>query len=793
MKNQKKDLNKIKFDKRQQESIVKNFGNFFYNFLSEYEENNKDWVTRHLFRIIFYSLRQLKSYIDDPTDPEISWENPITELQYPVEIDWGKTNLSPNAPNAPNLQIIWHRIDRKIESPEDLENVIIESFLKSKDVSLLDVALFRELTNDIAFIVKDENIKVLLPSEVEEWLKKEVPKEYYYKAIEEISTKEFYFPLTEVTELIWKEIGITREDLKQHLGAVIDKKGAEEFLNNLLNKETEEGKEFEGFLNTLSKEEREEYIKYINSNEFKERLYQETEDHIYLKFSGLTINLDEKKAYYPIVVGLSLPSITQLLALNQDKKTQNEIMNALWEGMLSVIETELEKLDKQEKYPSRAFTTLRIDNETFAIPSNPLMFTLLAMFSGRPEKIPRKLLEKPHNERTPEEKEVADQYINSIFDKQTRVSYDKRGNEVTENKVIAVISDNPKVEAQAEIGTALFGDDLSYKEESLAIYIKRTFGAEGLRHLLGILIGLDDAGRTGEYVWSVNEHLDRLGYKKKKVGAYSYELKQTALEIIKLFTSLFITATNKDKKGTGKITGRRLFHIEGFETEYKENWVVDEKLTIKASDYWYRNSFESSEGSSQQFTKLLKDIARENHREHALTIYLAPLLAVFWRINPEVRELSLGNLLEWCDIDFKNDPQKRRTLKNIESELEYMKLKGYLGSWENKTTNALPSESKDPLNCILAFYPPDWLKEEFKLIGSKKGMYLEEKLNKEKAKENKPLTKEEFKEILYNSGLTNRQFANRINVSPALITRYANGERIITKDISQRIRDTFQC
>jgi len=195
--------------------------------------------------------------------------------------------------------------------------------------------------------------------------------------------------------------------------------------------------------------------------------------------------------------------------------------------------------------------------------------------------------------------------------------------------IFNIRGNNPKVEANIEIGTTLFGDDPSFTEGSLAIYIKRTFGAEGLRHLLAILIGLDDAGRTGEFVWSVNEHLDRLGYKKMQNGTYAYELKQTALEIIKIFTSLFITATNKDKKGTGKITGRRLFYVEGYEKEYKENWLINEKLTVKASDYWYKNSFESSEGSYQQFTKLLKEIVQENHREHALTIYLAPLLAVF--------------------------------------------------------------------------------------------------------------------------------------------------------------------
>lgn len=712
-----------KFDKRLQKTIINNFGRFLDNFISEYEEKNKDWITRHLLRIIFHSLRQLKYYIDDPRDPEISWDNPYVEVQYPVEIDWEKTNLSPNAPNLHTILRI--DIGSGLETLEDLAKVTMESLSKSKDI-----ALFRWLTKDIAFIIKEKNTQVLLPRNILEYLEKEVPKEDYDDAIEKISTKEIYIPL-------------------------------------------------------VSKEEREE---------------NETEDYIYLKFSGLTINLDEKKAYYPIVVGLSLPSITQLL-VNEDVKTRSVIMNTLWEGIYLTIITELAKLNKQEILPVRAFTTLLVDNETFAIPSNPLMFTLLAMFAGRPERIPRNLLEKPHNERTPEEKEVADQFIHSIFDKQTSVSYDNKGREVRETKTMAVLADNPKVEAKTEIGTTLFGDDLSWKEESLALYIKRTFGAEGLRHLLGILIGLNDAGRTGEYEWNVNEHLDRLGYKRMQNGTYSYNLKQTALEIIKIFTSLFITATNKDEKGTGKIKGKRLFYIEGYEKEYKENWVVNEKLTIKASDYWYRNAFETSKGSSQQFTKLLKEIARENHREHALTIYLAPLLAVFWRINPEVRELSFKNLLEWCDIDLNKDPHKMRTIKDIESEFEYMRLKGYLGSWENKTTNAPLSESTDPLNCILAFYPPDWLKEEFKLISSKKKIYLKERLRQGKAQGNspceintsqgKPFTKEEFAKLLNNTGLTIKQFANHLGVSRQMVSYIKSGKRRISPQLEEKIREVF--
>jgi len=709
-------------------------------------------LVKHLIRTTFFSLIQLKSYIDDPNDSEINWRKPFCELQYPIEIDWENLNL--NSQN-PSIKQVFYTFNPNIDSVSSLNTIIGEGFKKSKDI-----ALFRVLTEDIAFIIKDKSAKILLTPELSEWLQKETTKEEYYNTIEELSTKKLYFPLSEIAKSIWdefKQAGIQKEDIQQHL---TEQQYIDKFTSYILNYDTEK------------------------ERDTPEKPYSESKDYFYFSISRLTINLDEKKAYYPITVGVVLPSFTQHPSFT--KKDMDEILDGLTKGLKNF----LEDFDKQEKYPERAFTTLKIENDTFAIPSNPLMFTLLAMFAGRPERIPRKLLDKAHKERTPKEKEEADKFINSIFDKQTTASYDSKGNLIEENKIIAVISDSPKVEAKTEIATTLFGDDLNFKEESLAIYIQRTFGAEGLRHLLAILIGLDDAGRTGEFVWSVNEHLDRLGYKKMQNGSYAYELKQTALEIVRIFTSLFITATNKNAKGTGKIAGRRLFHIEGFEKEYKENWVVDEKLTVKASDYWYKNSFESSDSSSQQFTKLLKDITRENHREHALTIYLAPLLAVFWRINSEVRELSIKNLMDWCDIPF--NKRYREALRNIETELDYMKQRGYLGNWENKTTNLRPSDCNAPLNCVLSFYPPDWLQEEFKSISFKKEMYLDAKQKKKKEEKTPSLTVEEFKRILQNSKLSNRQFANKIGVSPALITRFLNGERAITQAISLKIKSAFE-
>ena len=152
--------------------------------------------------------------------------------------------------------------------------------------------------------------------------------------------------------------------------------------------------------------------------------------------------------------------------------------------------------------------------EMFAIPANSLMFSLLAMFAGKPERIPSQLLEKPHNERTQKEKEQAEKYLNEIFKMEKEYDYSD-GKETIKEKRVALICDNWKIEAKAEISTNLFRYDPLFREERLAMYIKRTYGSEGIRHLLGLIVGLEENFRKGHFEWSVNEHLERLGYRKK--------------------------------------------------------------------------------------------------------------------------------------------------------------------------------------------------------------------------------------------------------------------------------------
>jgi len=481
----------------------------------------------------------------------------------------------------------------------------------------------------------------------------------------------------------------------------------------------------------------------------------------------------------------------QKIEFDNLKKFNDENPNATDEQRLEHWSKNTKIPTKEELDKKCALTSFLLDNherlqyvleasknpKTFSIPSHSIMFSLLAMFAGKPDQIPRKLLEKSHSERTKEENEEAEKYLNNIFETEKFHDFSE-GKETIQEKRIALICDNSKVEGRAEISMSLFRHDLSFREERLAIYIKKAFGAEGIRHLLGLIIGLEENFRQGHFEWSVNEHLDRLGYRRKTNGSFDQEVKRTASEIIKIFTGLCITSIRKDNKNES-IKAKFLFMVEGFEIQAFEKEIIDEKITLVATDFWYKNAFSPRDGQVPQYTKLLKEIVKENHREHPLTLYLAPLFSIFWRMNPE-RKLKVKNLMDWCGLNEK-DSNRSYHLKDLESTLEYMKAKKYLGDWTNNGEKKFPSQCKDSYECVLTFTPPDWLKQEFLSIENKREMpALPEK--------QKPFTKLEFLELFNKSGLTRKQFGNSIGVTPQLVTAIMNGKRTITPKTSEKLR-----
>jgi hypothetical protein len=479
-----------------------------------------------------------------------------------------------------------------------------------------------------------------------------------------------------------------------------------------------------------------------------------------------------------------------LQALNTDIELYNTIKSLKFSGEDFESIPNYTSIEPQFQQPYKDFIKFLIANKhglctnfstyttlkTFAIPSHSLMFSLLALFAGKPEKIPTTLLEKSHSERTPEEQKAAEKYLNKIFETSREIDYSEGYEKVYEKKT-ALICNNATVEGRAEISWSLFQKDISFREERLAKYIKRTFGPEGIRHLLGLIIGLEENGRTGSFEWSVNDHLERLGYKKKACGSYDIELRKMASEIVKIFTGLCITSIRKKGK-KDSIYANFLFMVQGYGLEAFEKEIIDEKIKLTATDFWYQNALSPVDGQAPKYTKLLQDIVKENHREHPLTLYLAPLLAIFWRMNPE-KKISIRNLMEWCDLD--TGKYKLRGVRELQASLEYMQIKGYLGDWEHNGEYRILADNKDVLDICLVLNPPYWLNEELELIDSKRIAFRKERTQL--------VTHEELLQIIEESGLTDAQFGQSIGTTKPYISMLKAGKRKISQKISQKIRE----
>lgn len=232
----------------------------------------------------------------------------------------------------------------------------------------------------------------------------------------------------------------------------------------------------------------------------------------------------------------------------------------------------------------------------------------------------------------------------------------------------------------------------------------------------------------------------------------------------------------------------RNFSIDGIDIEMYSKKIINEKIDVRATEFWYNKAFESSDKQTPQYTKLLRKIARESHRDHPLTIYLAPLFAIMWRMNPE-KSFKIKNLMDWCSLDH-HGRKRTENLKNLESELNYMKSAGYVGDWKNNGGKILPSQCQNPFDCVIQVTPPEWLKSQIKEIESRREQHL---LNITEAfqSQQKVLTHDQFTNIFNKSGLSIRQFANHLGLSATMISQIMKGNRNITPKTSRKIKEVF--
>lgn len=429
---------------------------------------------------------------------------------------------------------------------------------------------------------------------------------------------------------------------------------------------------------------------------------------------------------------------------------------------------------------------LEFSKMTFAMPSTTTMMTIIPLFTGRDPNIPLRLLETPKDERPESEQEMVSEYLDSIIEEKV-TGYTPDGE--TQSQINIKLPDNNIVMAEADLKDRdIFEGMEKYRNENLAVNIHKVFGIEGLRHFLGLIICMEEQGRTGTFTWSVNEHLQRLGYKKKKNGSYKQELKRFATMLIQMLDQMMIIANKKDGD-MSSIKGKKLFSIVGIDLDHIGNDIINEKITIRAEDFWYNSAFHIKGDQNPQYTKLLRNIVKENHRSHSITVILTPLLSIFWRMNIE-RKFTVESLFKWCNLPV-TGKRKSEYLQKLEKELDYMVERNYLGGWLcNGKEKVYPSKTKTPYKSVLTLYPPDWMKYEFKRIESKRDMYRKPQAIAA-ANENNKLSNEQFLEIFADSQLNITDFCRKVGIGRRSFYAIKEKERAVGNHILEKVKSAF--
>ncbi len=343
--------------------------------------------------------------------------------------------------------------------------------------------------------------------------------------------------------------------------------------------------------------------------------------------------------------------------------------------------------------------------------------------------------------------------------------------------------------------------------EQLGRELARTLGPEGMKHLYGLLIALDENYHSGHFIFDTDEHLDRLGYQRREQDGRFYHHPanvRKAREIARMFTSLTL---HIDCEGADKRLVVKLFTEWGREETYcskKCKWedreapeledvrqCIQERKVIGANPIWYGGVSQEKldqEGAGRQYTRQLKSLATEDAHAHGITLLLGGLLPIKWRMNGccPVR-VSTKNLMEWAGLDA-DDTHRGLLIRKLHDELDYMRERGYIGEWEVEPRG----EQLQDLVVILA---PDWLEERLQGIREArvtKVVTSTPKAPADEADKADEMDGQELRRLREEAGLSVREFAREVGTSRSTVSMVENGDRKLTEDLAEKVRQWVQ-
>lgn len=386
------------------------------------------------------------------------------------------------------------------------------------------------------------------------------------------------------------------------------------------------------------------------------------------------------------------------------------------------------------------------NNNKFAFPCISIFLNFLPLFSGKiNKKSPniKKLFEKDQNDLTLDENLEIENYFNDLF------VVEKKNNK---DFIYRFFSSNMDISTTLESNIDKF---------TLSKYITKVFGSEGMRHFLAIIQCLDQSGRQKEFETSINEHLEKLGYKREKTGSFNSRTKLIASNILRVLGSLQIEEIEY-KNGKYIYNLKKLFSISGKDIDLTSNKIIiDGKFKIIVEDWWFEKSFNKED---PKYSKILKEIIFEDHKTHPITISLVPILSIMWA-EKKVFKIKYIDLMKLCNLENTN-----QNIKFLKIELDYMKYRGYIKDFKIEEDN-------------IDILSPNWFNNSIQNIKDNQDNITSQKKNYSKW--------DQIEDNIMKLGLSIDDLAKLLNVSSRTVYYIKSGKKTISKKMSDNLNLIF--
>lgn len=231
---------------------------------------------------------------------------------------------------------------------------------------------------------------------------------------------------------------------------------------------------------------------------------------------------------------------------------------------------------------------------------------------------------------------------------------------------------------------------------------------QGLRHWAALQLLFTDAGRTGRIRWTLEAHLDALGYGDR--SRRDPRVRATVAAEVEALTRMEIAIYHPD--GTVRLRGPVLAVTQRGEAMRGSRWAL-EGLELVIHPVLYEGVRKSSGEIGRLWAPAPHELARIDHVRHPHALALGLILPIRWRwdLTEETDHVLLtgAKLLEAAGIELKAH-HPSRAWGALRENLDELERVGGLGRYEWQT----PGEAWTLLGrCRL--YQPQWARERMVL------------------------------------------------------------------------------